>query len=855
MYVNPFERMRKKREDEEKAKLEAEKEREKYARLGAQMGLTQEKGIMPSFIKSLIGEQKNKNIPPFGMSITSNEPISSTDNTITSFENESKKINIPNISELPLTSDQSILNNFNTNHLNEHLPSFAQPSVTQSFAQQPMEMPSFNQPNMPQPIDIPKPSFPQPSVTQSFAQQPMEMPSFNQPNMPQPIDIPKPSVTQSFAQQPMEMPSFNQPNMPQPMDIPKPSFAQPSVTQSFAQQPMEMQSFNQPNMPQPMDIPKPSFAQPSVTQSFAQQPMEMPSFNQPNMTQPMEMPSFNQPNMTQPMDIPNQSKETFNQNNNDFEKDLPGPIKSILSSDFDEQTFKNSYQKNNIKPLTFESQEIEKNRFIDPKVACLMFKDLIENVEKNSLKKQFYGLVENGSKKLSEDFVDLIDMDKIEEIELEEVFLYGTPYLFLLKQLISSLPEVDLEDKRVLWEKCSLFLVATEYGKTGSDVDDIIEEMDIFDPIGSIKSEFKSLLNGYKLLDKSIFVVLKGFEKLDEIKIYESLSFLYKILHKVKPIKFVFDISAHILKDFKDSELLKKINHLVEIAIFENETHKAKVFNNQVEPPLFEQNDFVNTTDTYNFSSDDLLKFPSEHAFGIPNENNLSSFTQNQQTSFDQNINQPRDNLVSSSLKSPLGEMNLNMENHYSNNNQNHSSIPTYPGFDLPINQPMINQSQSNVSFGFPSSLKIEEEDQVQKEEYDSGIDKSIRIRIDLNLKRKEQELKERERLEEEERLERQGGRVGFNPAILVENNELQYKQNQNNSFINHFDTNNSSLVAKNVALDPRSYDEVNGKLRDMATTFAQRPAINIADSKYQQGGQKDENLLKVTGDWSKLNK
>jgi hypothetical protein len=73
MFVNPFERMKKKREEKERIDKETQEEREKYARLGVQMGLTDAGGKVPSFMQGIMGEEKKQNVPPFGMSVDSDD--------------------------------------------------------------------------------------------------------------------------------------------------------------------------------------------------------------------------------------------------------------------------------------------------------------------------------------------------------------------------------------------------------------------------------------------------------------------------------------------------------------------------------------------------------------------------------------------------------------------------------------------------------------------------------------------------------------------------------------------------------------------------------------------------------------
>ncbi|KAJ3615804.1 hypothetical protein Zmor_012277 [Zophobas morio] len=93
MFVNPFERMKKVREDKERVEKETQEEKERYARLGVQMGLTKSGGVVPSFMQNIISDEKKGSVPPFGMSegADSYAPMPSSPSPKSSLSNDALK--------------------------------------------------------------------------------------------------------------------------------------------------------------------------------------------------------------------------------------------------------------------------------------------------------------------------------------------------------------------------------------------------------------------------------------------------------------------------------------------------------------------------------------------------------------------------------------------------------------------------------------------------------------------------------------------------------------------------------------------------------------------------------------------
>ncbi|ARU91052.1 hypothetical protein SCLARK_00295 [Spiroplasma clarkii] len=690
MYVNPFERMRKKREDDQKQKVEVEKEREKYARLSAQMGFTQDKGVMPSFIKSLIGEKNQNAVPPFG----------------------------PGMTPMP--------------------PSEA--------------------------------STPAPSQSQSY-------PNFN--------TAPAPNFNQS---QPLTPRFENQP----------PAFAQPV---NFNPEPKQWQD---PNLMPPVNFnPQPPIVSPqnSIGENYQQQRIPPLGGIEP-MRSPLNNTSFNQgpPKL-------------------DFKSPLSAPEPVVPS-------------------------EIKITRPEPIQHEQMTYKNFAEALNTNTLTGQVYAIVANSDENMLKELLNLLPTGQQIQIDAQEVYQYTAPDLFLLKKAINLLPLLSLDDKRVLWEKTSICLAATEYGKTDSEFDQIVEEIGITDPIGLIAEEFNTALGAYGLDKIAVPVIIENFDKLELSEITPILQFIYEVFVSIPTLKFIIQISSEILQEAKKFEIVNQV--LMKISSFISDK------------PILIMTESV--------------KEPEQGYFEIPGEDNfeteLDSLTQFVQPQVAQPI--PSQEVFPRSFESPsdLNQVTFARPSRPELSGITQSSpLPDFASQQemlVPIRQPNMNQNLNQFEKPMPfTSPPVQPTMGFQPGQSmpaihnkESLLQNDIRIRVDLNLQRQANEIASKERDEEQERIDKIMD-VGFNPEILADEpvSEAQYQNPQLNFFTSQKWEEHPGLRTPKIEIDPRSQAEIEQRLQQFGNALEQNQAINIQNNfaKQNQANQ-NTNVIKIPGvHWSDL--
>ncbi|AHI53363.1 hypothetical protein [Spiroplasma culicicola] len=735
MYVNPFERMRKKREEAEKLQEEAVREREKYARLGAQMGLTQEKGVMPSFIKSLIGETNQTKVPPFGMGVGSDD----------SGAGPFGGMGGDPFAGAPMDSGPA-------------------PSFSSSMEATPLPT-SFETPgSMPSFDSGPAPSF--------GASMPMEsvpsVPSFEQappmsaPQMSEPVISP--------TQQPMFESSSTVPNFGSVVDSgPAPSFSSSGNAPSFEQAPLMNETIATQVPPSFDSGPAPNFG--------ASMPMEsvpsVPSFEQ--------APPISAPQMSEPIMQPIQES---------------------------------NLKPNQVTTATFISMLNQNN--VQGKLFVLMGGD-------------------TNLQTISDSFVSQLSQEQKNLIDTEEAHLYGAPFLFLLKQIVNILPVINLDDKRVLWEKTSLLLAATDYGKTGSEVDEILEDFAIENPIERIQQEFMQVFEAYGLNAKQLLIMLRGFNTLELTQTTKTVQFINQLFNQLINLKFVFEFSESFVIGAQATDaggaMLSQINGYI---IYGQEMSQTS--NNSFEPvnnPL-PQSD---TTFASAMPEQPIPSFEQAPPMSAPQMNNPSSTFETQIPSIPEPSPMPD---IGASISEPSFSPSFQPETG--------PSMMAAPGGFEPMGASSTDMPPG-MSFGFPSSLELEEEE--PEEEYDSGLDNNVRIRVDLNLQKKQEEQEEREKKEEQERIERMGGH-GFNPAILADsktNNMFTQPKRVNDPL----DVNKATIMEHKKIEDPRDFETIKGKLNELTKEHQSKAGINIQES-FAVKENKNQNLIDVPGNWTNIN-
>ncbi|AOG61045.1 hypothetical protein SHELI_v1c10980 [Spiroplasma helicoides] len=805
MYTNPFERMRKQKENDEKAKMEAAKEKEKYSKLGAQMGFTQEKGLMPSFIKNIIDDSPKLSVPPFGMSMNNFD----TNNSNVSNQPQSSSFG----SSMPQTSQRP-------QNLNQFSPQIPEGSTNQpqssSFGS---SMPQTSQRS--QNLNQFSPQIPEGSTNQpqssSFGS---SMPQTSQ--RPQNLNQFSPQIPGGSTNQ-HQWSSFGS-SMPQ-----------------TSQRPQNLNQFND--------------ATENLKNNSSQQYMRNSYLNPP------ENIGVKEPQI----EFPKSPLSTINLNSEE----------------------KNISKLKNAKQLKLEDlNKIVKRNYME-------LSDLANNLNNNNTKGQFYMLIGEDVRVhlTTKKFLDKLDLDKNVELDMQEIKLYGSPYLYLLKQIIGYLPEVSLDDKRVLWERTSLFLAATHYGKTGLDIDDLMEELDLFDPIGSIKEEFKAIFEDYNLKEKVIPLTLVGFEEIGFEFITEIIQFVRLLFKKVWQVKFVFEINKSTYQLMQDSEDHHKILDQMDAIVFEKSmeavvksveaevldyanisidnddleslTKFDNLFENRFQSSIVENN--ISQSNNATVQGFEAAWEETEDEIVVPEFFNAPSYD-----NYDENKNMMENDFSSSSPPSSnynsffdeTIELQKETKDEYVESapfvrERPVSMVKSYgvqqqmnPNIDINYKNEDIQDVQSESYFMSKPSFKNETLQNSIADQEVPELDSNIRIRVDLNIKRREEEQKAQEKKEEEQKNIRLSD-VEFNPAILADDsNSPIYRRTEPT-----FNIANSPFARRVVSNDPRSKDEIENGLEKMAQQFSQKQNININDNIHMNNNNNNQSSIKIGGNWTNINR
>ncbi|WP_339020827.1 hypothetical protein [Spiroplasma endosymbiont of Atherix ibis] len=215
---------------------------------------------------------------------------------------------------------------------------------------------------------------------------------------------------------------------------------------------------------------------------------------------------------------------------------------------------------------------------------------------------------------------ELIVENKFENlinIDLEKAIHYSYPCLFILKKFINNLPnQISLEDKKVLWEKTSLFLAATEWGKTDSELNYIIEDLNLIgDPFNMFLDEFKDLFNSYNFNEK-INLILTNSIGLELNKILYINDFIFNWLMKIPSVSCQLNIS---LNNF-DKSLIQELSEVYDYIVFDQTLNieKKLVETNKNNSNIYNQN--LQQQDNLNQSYKSELKKVREDIFNWQQE-------------------------------------------------------------------------------------------------------------------------------------------------------------------------------------------------------------------------------------------
>ncbi len=149
-------------------------------------------------------------------------------------------------------------------------------------------------------------------------------------------------------------------------------------------------------------------------------------------------------------------------------------------------------------------------------------------------------------------------------IDLQKIVIYSSPCLFFLKKFINNLPEkISLEDKKILWERTSVLLAATDWGKTTSEIDDILDDLNITnDPEKMFINEFINLLDSYNFNEK-MNIVITNTDGIDLNKILLINEFIAKSLIKIPGLSCRMNLDSKVIDINRIDEIAENFDYVI----------------------------------------------------------------------------------------------------------------------------------------------------------------------------------------------------------------------------------------------------------------------------------------------------
>ncbi|WP_368486360.1 hypothetical protein [Spiroplasma sp. DGKH1] len=194
--------------------------------------------------------------------------------------------------------------------------------------------------------------------------------------------------------------------------------------------------------------------------------------------------------------------------------------------------------------------------------------------EKDSLVQFFLTLNTKGDNDVITELSNSFFSVPLVNLDMAKIDLYGSPFLFLLKKIVKGLPQVGLEDKKVLWDRVKLFARTLKSNEKNNNTSDsntavIINELEFDDPIEYIRKEFSEIIRAYEIKENIIIlfnnVDLVGYEKFRELfilihTIFKGLT-AFKVITGFNPIL----VESYIKKNYDESLVNELINHELQI--------------------------------------------------------------------------------------------------------------------------------------------------------------------------------------------------------------------------------------------------------------------------------------------------
>ncbi|AKU80287.1 hypothetical protein [Spiroplasma turonicum] len=361
-------------------------------------------------------------------------------------------------------------------------------------------------------------------------------------------------------------------------------------------------------------------------------------------------------------------------------------------------------------------------------------------------------------------------------IDVSEISKYRRPYRFFLKQLISKLPiQIDLEDRRELWERVDLMLKGTSWGQIElvDDFEDIMDEVFVVDdPVDLIVSEFKNLFESYNFTNR-ISVFVDNFIPID-INLKKSfIEFFNKIVVKIPNLNLTFMTDSDFYKEFSKEYIFEYVDIIIKMV--EKNNLNKKLDNNVLsqEKSFKEVNEEVlNFTRLNNdfLDNDSSLKSVINTLSSLPPSSSTTNATE---LNLNKDISLPNQSLVTQQ-PSFMGNQNTNLNS-----------------FNFP------NQNEPPNSFNNKTSLLSANSDASNK--VSSILNSKMRIDVGRVLEKQQIELDKINKKEEWESKQKTEGPI-FRTEILADSSISKNNDKNYNLFDRSMEVGNQQIsISENL--------------------------------------------------------
>ncbi|ASP28731.1 hypothetical protein SCORR_v1c09590 [Spiroplasma corruscae] len=454
-----------------------------------------------------------------------------------------------------------------------------------------------------------------------------------------------------------------------------------------------------------------------------------PSENLVKNNESINFPPFSQNNSISE-NLKEKENNSIREYNNDF-LNINSKNQNINSVTETMGTIKPFYQNdiNDTKLQETKKKEVSENKIIEDSYNILDINKYKESFNKTDLANKLIMITVDKPESIK--IVRFIKEDLNSSykvfIDISEISKYKRPYRFFLKQFISKLPiQIDIEDRRELWERVDLMFKGTSWGKV--NIDDDIEEIldDVFivnDPIDLICSEFANLFEAYNF-NGIISIFVENLIPVEGTLKKSFIEFFNKIITRIPNLNLTFVLDKEFYNEFYNEYIFNYVDVLVKFS--DKPVIKKKDTTDLPVEPLQCSSTVINKDITNNYK--DNSNISSQIPSYSNNNENFNSFNQS-------NLN----NLI------------------------NHDNNHIYPNSNY-TNQ---NNFEEEISYTQPNKADLRN---------DLLNSKKMRIEVSRVLEKRQSEIDKINKIEEKTAREKMEGPI-FRTEILANNNQT----NKNN--------------------------------------------------------------------------